>query len=366
MNIAIFANFGLGILNFREELITELLSNGHKVTIIYPFDEYKDKFIGLGCDIINVTLNRRGMNPFQDIVYINQVREIFKKNKFDLILTYTIKPNIYVGIMARIHKINYITNITGLGTTFNNHGLMRKLVIKLYKTALKDAKKVFFQNISNLGTFLSNNIITDNYSLLPGSGVNTSKFPVLGYPENSTINFLFIGRLMREKGIYELISAFEKLKDKEITLNIIGFAENDESDYIHSKTCQAEYNINYLGYQTNISDYIGMNDVIINPSYHEGMSNVLLEAGSSGRPLLASNISGCKEIIVENETGYLFEAKSVSSIIESIQLMKNKSQDERRQMGLKSHEYIKEKFDRKIIIKEYLKTIEEIKNDEQS
>ncbi|MFJ7927800.1 glycosyltransferase family 4 protein [Peribacillus sp. NPDC096448] len=359
--ILILANNSIGLYNFRFELIKELINQKYEVYFSVPEqldDEKVQLIIKAGAQHIETYINRRGINPFEDWKLIKDYKKIIKEVNPDLILTYTIKPNIYGTYAAKTTDVPVIMNITGIGTSLTNSKL-KKIVINLYKYACKKAKFVFFQNKSNYNLFISNNMVNPNKTIvLPGSGVNTNRFmPVSKIKRDEKVRFLFIGRLMKEKGIEEYLGVADTLskKYKNIEFQILGPIEEEKYkvNMLNNKNKQ----IKYLGVSNDVRNEIREVDCIVNPSHHEGMSNVLLESAAMGKPLIASNIPGCKEIIDDGQNGYLFEVKSAKSLkktlIQFIELDKNDKEN----MGKKARIKVEDEFDRSLVINEYTKVI---------
>lgn len=358
--ILIVTNSDIGLFKFRKELVEALIKD-YEVHIAVPKGKYFDELIKMGCIIHDLNLDRRGKNLTADFKLIIQVNNIVKKNSPDVVLTYTIKPNIYGGMICKLHKIPYITNVTGLGSALQNDGLLSKLLKIFYGNSTRHSNKVFFQNSENLNFFLKNNLLKNNETLIPGSGVNLDEFKSTKIKQrDDTIRFLFIGRLMEEKGIMEYIDAARKTLQSENNVEfwIIGMSEDEELERSIKKNHQNS--IQFLGEIDDVRDYVNEVDCVINPSYHEGMSNVLLEAASMSRPLLASNIPGCKEIIDEGVNGYLFEPKNSASVYSAIKKFVSLSYKERKEMGRQSRLKVEREFDRNIVVNEYLTNIKEI------
>ena len=280
-------------------------------------------------------------------------------------LTYTIKPNIYGGYICGRFKIPYIVNITGLGSSIENSSkFKRKIMLWMYKKGLKKATKVFFQNEYNKKVFENNNLVNCNTELIPGSGVNLEKHCFEEYTNNKNINFLFIGRLMKEKGLNEFLEATKIIKSKynNVEFNVIGGYQEQYYDIItdlHNKGI-----IKYNGVQQDVHSFIKQADATILPSYHEGISNVLLETAACGRPILATNIPGCKETFIDNETGIGFKKKNTQDLIRAIEKFLSLTYEERKIMGKKGREKIEKEFDRNIVINAYINSINKILNKE--
>lgn len=354
--ILILGNHEIVIYNFRKELIERLLKEDYEIYLSFPKGSRTKYFEDLGCHFIETKIERHGINPIRDInLLINYLRIIMKINP-DFVLTYTIKPNIYGGLAARIMKKKYITNVTGIGKTFQKNNILKKIIVSLYRISLKNAQMIFFQNLENRNIFNSNKIFGKNESILPGSGVNLSEYNFTPKEIEGKINFLYIGRIMKDKGIEEYLYASNKLKKQKPNCNfhIIGFFEEEKYKEIINEY-QEKGIISYHGFQNDVKKYIIKSDCIVNPSHHEGMSNVLLEGGAIGRVLIASNISGCKEIVQDSLNGYTFEVKNKESLFDKLEKFSNLSRKEIENMSLSSRKKIESEFDRNIIIDSYLK-----------
>lgn len=352
MKILILNNHAPSLYNFRKELINRLLSK-HEIYISMPENEYCDYFRNLGCSIINTYIDRRGINPFKDIVVLFKYYNIVKKIKPDYIFTYTIKPNIYGGLISRILKIKYSANIPGLGSAFNSKSFIKNIVIFLYKISLKNANTVFFENSENEKTFINYDIITKHQAhLLNGAGVNLQEYTPLDYPNEACTNFLFIARIMKEKGINELINACKALAHDgyNFKLNILGDFEEDYRDVFAELSNFSWFT--YHGYQKNILPYIQSCHCFILPSWHEGMANTNLESAACARPIITSNIHGCKEAVVHGITGYLCEKRNTESLYKVMKQFIELPLSIKKEMGIQSRKYIEKKFDKNKVVSE--------------
>lgn len=361
--VLILANNSIGLYNFRFELVKEMIQEGFQVyfTVPEPGDDEKVKLLKeVGAKFIHTPMNRRGINPIEDLKLINLYKEVIDNLKPDIVLTYTIKPNIYGNYIANKFRIPVIMNITGIGSSLST-GKLKVIIKMLYKYAGSKSNTVFFQNQNNKHFFVSQGLVDESKTqLIPGSGVNIEKFKPMEVIENgNTIRFLFIGRLMKEKGIEEYLEVAEELtmKYNNLEFQVLGLPEEDK----YKEQIENNNNvIRYLGTSHDVRNEINQVDCVINPSYHEGMSNVLLEGAAMGKPLLASNIPGCKEIIDHEENGLLFKSKSVESLKEAIIDFINLSDNERKIMGQKSRIKVEKEFDRDIVVSEYMKVIKNI------
>lgn len=358
MKILVLANFGMGLYKFRKELLHELVKQGHEVIVSFPQDEYVQLVKELGCKYVESKVDRRGTNPITDFRLLVLYTMIIKEIKPNIVLTYTIKPNIYGGIACRLTNTPYIPNITGLGTALVTTGLMQKLTLLLYKVGLKNAKYVFFQNVQNRDFFIENDIVKCDSKVLPGSGVNLEQYQFTEFPaEDRIIQLLYIGRIMKSKGIDELLEAAKQMKEKEksVEFHVLGFCEEEYSAKLEKLNDLGI--IHYHGQKDDVHKYLKSSHAVILPSYHEGTSNVLLEAASTGRVILASNVPGCKETFDEGISGFGFEVKSVESIIESIDKYIGLPYEVKKQMGKAGRVKMEQEYDRRIVIREYLDKI---------
>jgi glycosyltransferase involved in cell wall biosynthesis len=360
--ILVLTNSINGLYSFRRELIECLLEQNFNVTISSPVDIRTRYFIEIGCEMIETNINRRSTNPILDFRLMVNYFEIMKNVKADIVLTYTIKPNVYGGIACRLANIPYIPNITGLGTSIENKGLLRLISTALYRIGLKKASVIFFQNLENKNYFLKSKITDENTAkVIPGSGVNLLQHKFEDYPErNEIVKFLYIGRLMKSKGIDELLEAIAYVvaEHPNVEFHFVGKMEDDYSNIIQVLS-QQKY-IVYHGQQNNVHHFIKDSHAIINPSYHEGMSNVLLEAASTGRPVLASNVPGCRETFVDGVTGFAFAPRNAKSLAETIIKFIKLPFDEKKKMGIMGRKKMEREFDRNIVVNAYLKEINSI------
>ena len=325
--ILILANLDVGLYKFRKALIKKLIDQGNEVYISLPKGMLVQNLKEMGCHFIETPVDRRGINPATDLKLMMRYFNILGKIKPDLVITYTIKPNIYGGIAARFKRIPYAVNITGLGTAFQNENMIKKLVVFLYKLSCKKAKTIFFENEGNKQVFIENNIIKESRTCtLPGAGIDLDEYKMTPYPEESrNIRFLFIGRVMKEKGVEELFKVAKNIKKiyPEVSFDIVGPMEDDYKERIQS---------------------------LVRNGIHEGMANTLLECGAMGRPLITSRIHGCMEAVRDGENGYLVDVKDVKGLEEKMMEFIELSYEEKKQMGEKSREVIEERFDKEKVV----------------
>lgn len=370
--ILILANNDVGLFKFRKELIQELVEPGSvisnrvsepcKVYASVPDGGYCSELEKIGAVVIDTPMDRRGMNPKKDIELITHYFDITRKITPDVVLTYTIKPNIYGGSVCRIKKIPYISNVTGLGTSIESGNVLSKIILRMYKSGLKSSSTVFFQNRTNKAMFESLNIVKNNAVLIPGSGVNVQDNPYEKYPdEKEPISFLFVGRIMKDKGIGEFLDCAESIHNDypNIIFSIVG--DYDENEYrTRINEMQKLGIIHYYGQQDDVHAFMKKHYAIVLPSYHEGLSNVLLESASTGRPIITCNIPGCAETFEEGVTGLGVIPRNAESLIETVRRFVQFPYHEKRLMGIKAREKIEREFDRRSVIKAYLDAINKL------
>jgi len=364
--ILFLGNHAFVIYNFRKELIQKLLSDGYEVSISLPYDDTKvPEMISWGCKYIETNVDRRGMNLFKDLKLILSYIKIIKSIKPDVVLSYTIKPNLYGGIACSLTKTSYINNITGLGSGFNQNIVVRKILILLYRLGLKNSEKIFFQNTFDKNTLIDKKIVRRPYEVIPGSGVNIEEYEYKPMSSDEVISFLFVGRIMKDKGILEYLEAAKRMKNKyeeKVSFKVVGFVEPTEKQLNQLiKTYNDMGIIEYLGYKNDVKPYLENCHCLIQPSHGgEGISNVLLEAGSIGRILIASDIPGCRETIDTGYNGFLFSPKNSLDLAKKIENVIGFSQEELINFGKNSHDKIVSQFNRNIVVNAYLETIKTV------
>lgn len=355
MRILILANFDVGLYQFRKELIQELLKT-NEVYISLPYGKLVEPLEQMGCHFMDTPLERRGMSPMKDGKLFFTYLNIFKSVKPELVITYTIKPNIYGGFAARIARIPYAVNITGLGTAFQKKGMLKELVTAMYKLGCKNAKVAFFENAENRQNFLNAEIVKDGQAcLLSGAGVNLEHYTVTDYPGGDVTKFLFIGRVMKEKGVDELFAAMKMLTDDGVscTLDVVGTYEEDYQQTIAA--AETEGWVKYWGYQEDVRPFIASSHCFVLPSWHEGMANTNLECAASGRPVITSNIHGCLEAVEDGVTGFLCEKQNAESLYEAMKRFCGLTMEQRVTMGLAGRKRMEAVFDKRKVVEETIR-----------
>lgn len=361
MRIAIFTNSDVGLYKFRKELLQELCRDC-EVYIVLPDGEFIKSLEEIGCRFIPFEFNRRGTNPLADVRQIARYVEAINKIRPNVVLTYTIKPNCYGGIACQFKKVPYIVNVTGLGTTIKNGGLISFISTTLYKLGLRKSRCVFFQNSDNLNFFVKKGITNGKTRLIPGSGVNLEKYRYEKYPDESDgIQFLFVGRIMKDKGIEELLYAIRAIRRErpDATVDVVGWCDEDYARELQD--AETEGTIRFHGFQSDVGSFYRNCHCAVLPSYHEGTANVMLEASATGRPVITTRVPGCRETFDDGVTGFGCEAKDGDSLKNAMLAFLSLSQEDRRRMGVAARAKMVREYDRKIVIDAYRDEIENIK-----
>lgn len=399
MKILIISNYANGLILFRKEVLESFVKCGYEVIVSVPKDENCKKLNPLGVRIVPSRLERRGMNPVKDLKLLMDYMKLIKAEKPDIALTYTIKPNLYGSLACAIKKIPYLINITGLGTALENPGLLGKALLLFYKIVTKRAACVFFQNAGNQKFMQDRGIAVKNSRLLPGSGVNLEEHPFVKYPsEEDGIRILAVLRIMKDKGIEEYIEAAKAIHQKypEVSFELVGEYEEEMREKYEPIITELEKQgtLKYYGHIDNVPEVMAQSHIIVHPSYHEGLSNVCLEAAACGRPVLTTDVPGCRETVIaaqnsdgspsgilfpaqssdgspsgilfpvqssdDSPSGILFPAKSSEALILAIESILKLTFKQREEMGIAARKHVEKNFSRQIVIDAYHDVIEKI------
>lgn len=363
MKIALITNNLFMFYKFRKELVQKLCEE-HEVIMMLPLDDdvlgeidFSQYFLDLGCKLIDVKMNRRGMNPLNELKLMATYRKLLKQEKPDVVVTYSIKPNIYAGFICSTLKIPYCANVTGLGTAFEKQ-MLAPIAVRLYRLAFRRVKTVFFENDHNRRFFIGGRMIEeDKTCLLNGAGVNLEEFFYTPYPAQDKKKFIFVGRVMKEKGVEELFEAASRLhqEDASIEVHIVGPMEDNYKETTQKLT--QDGTIIYHGLQKDVRPFLKECNCLVLPSWHEGMANTILEASATGRPVIASDIPGCRESIEAGVSGLLTEARNADDLYRKMKHFLNMSREEQEQMGRYAREKMEREFSKEAVVE---KTVREI------
>ncbi len=368
--VGVITNNDDDIYCFRKELVEGIIAEGYDVLISCPNGEKFELMKDIDYLYDDLYIDRRGTNIIADAKLFVHYFKLLKKYRPDVILTYTVKPNIYCAIAAHLLKIPVICNVTGFGSVIRENGLIQKLVMLLFKISFRNAFCVMFQNETNMKLAKTKGLVRGQNMLIPGSGVNTERYPLQPYPDGGdgkigeTVIFNYLGRVMHDKGVNDYIKAAEIIKKEypNTEFNMLGFIEPTEDYYIEILDDLENKNIiKYRGSQKDIKPYLQRAHATIHPStYGEGMSNVLLESAASGRPLITTDNPGCMETVRNNETGFIYHGGDVDELCQAIRTFLGLPNAQRASMGKIGREYIKNNFSRDIVVKAYIDKIKDV------
>ena len=356
--LLVVTNHSYMLWQFRRELIAELQKE-YEVVISTPFVGHEDDFAAMGCRMIKTDVDRRGINPKTDLKLFHTYRQILREEKPDMVVTYSIKPNVYAGFACRLMGIPYCVNVQGLGTAFQKKTLAA-IVSVMYREACRKAKTVFFENKGNAQVFIDRKIVSEKkITVLPGAGVNLDFHAYADYPEHDEVRFLYLGRIMKEKGIDELVYAIRKLYQeygKKVQLDLVGFFEDEYKETVDQLTDEGI--AVFHGFQTDPRPFYASADCVVLASYHEGMSNVLLEAAASGRCLVTSDIPGCREAVDDGVNGYLCKVRDSESLYEAMKKVMNLSKEQIEELGKNGRKKVEKEFSKTLVVEKTISCID--------
>ncbi|MEQ8925071.1 MAG: glycosyltransferase family 4 protein [Fulvivirga sp.] len=363
MNIAIVLNTSWNVYNFRMGLIKALQEQKYKVTVIAPKDEYTSQLIDAGCEFEEVKLDSRGANVIKDMGLVFELIKIYKKVKPDVVLHYTIKPNIYGTIAAKWLNIPAVNNVCGLGTVFLKKNFVSKVASWMYRISFKFPRKVFFQNNYDKRLFIKNGLVKEEISdILPGSGIDLEKFKATNHKKKGQFTFLLISRLIHDKGILEYINAVKILKSEGIDakFQLLGPKDPEHKRGIKNEIIDewiASNTVEYLGTTNDVRGFINNADCVVLPSYREGTPKTLLEAASSSKPIVTTNVPGCKDVVTHNYNGLLCKVKDPNDLALKMKEMFSKDPEQLSFLGKNGRLKVEQEYSEKIVIDKYLHTI---------
>lgn len=335
---------------FRRELIEELMKR-HEVVLSMPFVGHEDDFRKMGLRCIETNVDRRGINPKTDWKLMKTYYRMLKAENPDMVITYSIKPNIYAGFVCGKLNIPFCANVQGLGTAFQKPALA-KFVTALYKRAFRTVRTVF-ENEANAAEFTNRKIMKpEKQVVLHGAGINLEHHQYKPYPDNAKIRFLYLGRIMKEKGMDELFEAAERLHGEgaALVLDLVGFFEDEYKEKVEE--LQSRGIAVFHGFQEDPRPFYASADCIVMPSWHEGMSNVNLEAAAAGRPVITTDIPGCREAVEDGKTGILCQVKNAESLYQAMKKALGMTKEERVQMGKAGRRKMEREFEKTVVVKE--------------
>ena len=368
--IIITANTTWNLVNFRSGLISKLVENGFEVIAVSPEDGYRDRLERLGCRYVPLAMDNKGTHPVHDFQLMLGFLKVFLRERPDAVLAYTVKPNVYASLAAQLTGIPIINNISGLGTAFIRGGWMAALVSLLYRVGLSRSKRVFFQNDDDRTLFLEKGLVKRAQTdLLPGSGIdlvhfNAMKYGAVEHNENNLV-FLMVARLLWDKGVCEYVDAARIVKKRypETRFQLLGFLDVKNQTAVPREDVELwvrEGIVEYLGTSDDVRPFLAASDCVVLPSYREGTPRSLLEAAAMAKPLIATDVPGCREVVQEGVNGYLCEVCNANDLADKMLKLTVMPLELRLLMGTQSRNMAETRFDEQIVIRKYLEVINEV------
>jgi glycosyltransferase involved in cell wall biosynthesis len=364
MHVVMTANAAWNIWNFRQPVVRALLADGHRVTVLAPPDPKVTNLEALGCTFIPFAMDVKGLNPFNDLALLVRYHKHFKASKPDVILSYTIKSNIFGSIVASRLGIRFVPNVSGLGTAFLSGGVLQMIAEKLYRSAFKHLDTIFFQNVDDRDLFVERRLVRScQAQLIPGSGIDLNHFQVVSFPSPAEPpTFLMIGRLLRDKGSFEFVDAARRVKaaTPEVRFQLLGALGAENRTAIDAATVarwRADGVVEYLGSVSDVRPFIASATCVVLPSYREGAPRTLIEAAAMGRPLIATDVPGCRSVVEDGVTGFLCRPRSSESLAATCNRLLKLAPGEQRAMGMLGRKKMEQEFDHKLVVAAYREAV---------
>lgn len=364
IHVLMTANAAWNILNFRRPLVAALLADGHRITVLAPADESAAELERLGCKVLPLRMSAKGISPVEGIGLLRQLREVFRAERPDVVLSYTIKNNLFGALAARREGLAFVPNVTGLGTAFLSGGLLRTVAETLYRQAFAALPVIFFQNEDDRAHFLGRKLAREEQArLLPGSGIDLGRFaPAPMPPAGGPPVFLMIARLLRDKGVTEFVEAARRVKLKwpAARFQLLGATDAENRSAIDRATVDGwvgEGAVEYLGTLPDVRPAIAAASCVVLPSYREGAPRTLIEAAAMARPLIATDVPGCRAVIERDATGFLCEARSTESLAAAMERFLRLPQEAQAALGRAGRAKMEREFDEAIVVGAYREAI---------
>ena len=369
--LLITTNTTWNLVNFRSGLIAALVSRGFDVVAVAPDDEYRDRLRELGCRYVPLNMDNQGTHPVKDALLLWRYVVVLLRLRPAVVLSYTVKPNIYASLAARLVGVTVINNVSGLGTAFLRGGWLGGVVCSLYRVALRRSHRVFFQNDEDRQVFIEKRLVAPaRTGLLPGSGIDLVHFSPLAFDGSSLRNgaglvFLMVARLLWDKGVLEFVEAARRVKAlfPESRFQLLGFLDVKNQTAVGRSDVEAWVKdgvVEYLGTTDDVRPFLADADCVVLPSYREGTPRSLLEAAAMGRPLLATDVPGCREVVIDGVNGLLCRLRDSVDLAEKMMQMITMPMSALLQMGQESRRLAEMRFDEQIVIRKYLEAIDEV------
>lgn len=358
--IVLASNTSWYLFNFRKSTILALVEKGFRVVCLSPHDHYSDRLAQLGAEHVALPLDGKSTGPLQEMGSFRFIWQFMRRQNPDFVFNFTVKMNIYSGLVCGLLKIPFTNNISGLGTAFIHDSWLFRRVRQVYGHVNRRAQCLFFQNEADLAVFRESGLLGDTpVTLLPGSGVDLQRFQLSGLPENNPVTFLMIARLLGDKGVREYAAAAFELKNLGVNarcllLGQLGVSNRTAITAEEVEAWQAEGVIHYLGETDDVRPYIEQAHALVLPSYREGMPRTVLEAAAMGRPAIVTDVPGCRHAIEPGVTGWLCEVRNPESLAEVMQRFVAMGPEQRQAAGDSARRRMEEQFSEERVIEAYL------------
>jgi glycosyltransferase involved in cell wall biosynthesis len=366
-DVWICINTAWNIFNFRCGLMSALTHAGFQVTAFAPPDAYVARLESLGVRYIPMDLDNARTNPVLELLTLWRMVRLLGRERPALILSYTPKVNIYLALAARVWRIPVVANVSGLGRTFIAGGWLTRIARLMYRIAFSWPERIFFQNAEDRAVFLDAGLVKEERTvLIPGSGVDVSRFsPRPKVREDGNLVFLMAARLLWDKGVGEYVAAARQLKAEfpAVSFRLLGFLDVPSPSAVPRSEVEAwqrEGVIEYLGQSDDMVPVYGDADCVVLPSYREGMPKTLLEAAGMGLPAIATDVPGCRQAVVDGETGFLCKVRDAAALAAAMRRMLLLTPEQRAEMGKVARERVVREFDEKIVVERYLDVVKAI------
>ncbi|MEM6460781.1 MAG: glycosyltransferase family 4 protein [Pseudomonadota bacterium] len=367
MHILITVNASFNAVNFRRGLIEALVEDGHSITVLAPRDERSSQLTDMGCRFVPLIMDVKGLSPLKDTALVARLAGHFRREKPDIVFGFTIKNNIFGGLAARLTGVPFVPCITGLGTAFLSGALLQSWVQMLYREAFRKVPSVIFQNRDDLDLFVQEKLVKPAQTcLVPGSGIDLSRFSPTPGPDRQTFpTFLMISRLLKDKGVLEYVEAARLVKRDHpgATFQILGPIGSKNRSVIDADsvdTWTREGVIAHLGSTEDVRPFIAAADCVVLPSYREGAPRTLIEAAAMGRPLIATDVPGCRSVVDDGENGFLCKVRSGESLADACKRFVSLSYAQRKAMGKAGRQKMEREFDQALVIAQYRQILDDL------
>lgn len=359
IHVLLTANAAWNVWNFRRPVVEDVLARGGRVTVVAPLDHAVDRLRSIGCETVALDMNVKGLNPLTDFALMRQLRAAFTAAKPDVVLSYTIKNNIFGALAAKPLGIPFVPNVSGLGTAFLSGPLLRYLVENLYRTAFDGLPVVFFQNSEDRGLFLDRRLVRESQAqVLPGSGIDLEHFAPVPLPGGDAPVFLLIARMLRDKGVLEFVEAARILRQAvpAARFQLLGPADSANRSAFDESTVrswEATHGVEYLGTTPDVRTRIAAADCVVLPSYREGAPRTLIEAAAMARPVIATDVPGCRSVVERGVTGLMCSPRDVATLVDAMHKFVVMPDHHRAAMGLAGRALMERKFDQSVVASAY-------------